>query len=109
MAYSFTSGTHTIVDVPIVAGSLRTENDNEDVGGGDDPILRAGTASRQTFRTVLRAVGSTLGITLSDCMILATSLSKWTINAAGEAAIGPAPVSVNVEGGAVQVAEITIG
>ena|GEM_PF-4612767 len=105
MAYTFTgTPTFTVVDLPEVSNSEDDGFDNDDRGGGVLPVVRAGSVQQRSIKTVIRPVGSTNGLLLTQAMTLLLSCDNWTING-----VGPGPVSVELGDDSVQTAIITVG
>jgi hypothetical protein len=112
MAYTFTSGTQTIVDLDIRPGSYSKEADPEDVGGDDEPVIRSALDMKHKIDVFIEPVGNTTGLTLADALIMAASKVHWhvttTDTTVGTAGVIPASIveSVNIGGGSAKIATI---
>lgn len=113
MAFSFTEGTQTIVDLDIRPGSYAKDPDPEDVGGDDEPVIRTALDIKHKFDVFVEPDSNTTGLTLANLLIMAASKDVWTIGCT-DTTVGTAGAlsgiieSVNVGGGAAKIATIVV-
>ena len=113
MAFSFTEGTATIVDLDVRPGSYVKEADAEDVGGDLEPVIRVALGIKHRFDVFVEPDGNTTGLVLANLLVMAASTVSWTIGCT-DTTIGTAGTvagiieSINFSGRSAKLATIVV-